>query len=56
MFKNDMGFKKFKNVIISIKLHSFMCYSPRITRVIQFVCNPMEIPRTITHERMQFNA
>jgi len=29
MFKNDMGLKIFKNVNISIKLHSFVCYSPR---------------------------
>jgi len=28
-FKNDMGFKKFKNINISIKLHSFVFYSPR---------------------------
>jgi len=44
MFKNDMGFKKFKNINISI------------TRVIQFVCNPVDIPGTTTHKRMQFNA
>jgi len=29
MFKNDMGFKKFKNLNISINLHSFVFYSPR---------------------------
>jgi len=29
MFKNYMGFKKLKNVNISIKLHSFVHYSPR---------------------------
>jgi len=28
MFKKDMGFKKFTNVNISIKLHSVVCYSP----------------------------
>jgi len=39
-----------------IKLHSVVCYSPinghRITRVIQFVCNPVDINRTITHNRI----
>jgi len=29
MFKNDVGFKKIKNVNISIKLHSFVFYSTR---------------------------
>jgi len=28
MFKNDMGYKKYKNVNISFKLHSVVCYSP----------------------------
>jgi len=28
-FKNAMGFKKIENVNISIKLHSFVHYSPR---------------------------
>jgi len=28
MFKNDMGFQKFKNINISIELHSFVCYNP----------------------------
>jgi len=32
--------KKYKNINISIK----------------FVCNPVDIHRTITHNRMQFNA
>jgi len=29
MFKNNMGFKKLKNINISIKVHSFVSYSPR---------------------------
>jgi len=32
---------------LSIKLHSFVHYSP--SDVIQFVCNPVDIPRTIMH-------
>jgi len=28
MFKNYIGFKKYKNINISIKLHSVACYSP----------------------------
>jgi len=86
MFKNDIGFKKLKNVNISITLHSFVHYSPRdvhriadklnnvrflgtcmstglktnnhnaLMHVIHFVCNPVDIPRTIMHKRMQFNA
>jgi len=44
MFKNDMYFNKFKNVNISIKLHSFVCYSPRDVHMI------------ITHKRIQFNT
>jgi len=27
-----------------------------LTRVIQFVCNPVDTPKTIMHKRMQFNA
>jgi len=27
-----------------------------LTRAIQFVCNPVDIPRTIMHKRMQFNS
>jgi len=54
MFKNDMSFKKFKNINVSIKLHSFVFYSPRdVNRIAdnQFVCNPVDIPRTITHKK-----
>jgi len=69
MFKNYMGFNKLKNVNISIKLHFFVLYivlgmstglqtnnHNALTHVIQVVCNPVDIPRTITHKRMQFNA
>jgi len=40
---------------LSIKLHSVQGYSP-ITRVIQFVCNPVQNYRSITLNRMQLNA
>jgi len=55
MLKNDMGFKKLKNIN---KLHSFciVVLGMSTTRIIQFVCNPVDTPRTITHTRMQFNA
>jgi len=48
-------------IYLSIKMHSFVHYSPRDVHmiadklnnaVIQFVCNHVDIPRTI----MQFNA
>jgi len=43
-----MGFKKNKKC--KYKHHN------ALTRVIQFVCNPVDIPRTIVHKRMQFSA
>jgi len=30
LFKNNLGFKKFKNINISTKLHYFVFYRPRI--------------------------
>jgi len=50
---------------LSIKLHSFVCYNPiNVHRIADkfisalwlFVCNPVDINRTITHKTMQFNA
>jgi len=46
MFKRQNGFKKYININTSIKL----------TRVIQFVYNPVGIRRTIKQDSMQFNA
>jgi len=50
---------KKREVYLNIKVHSVVCYSPiNVNRnaEIQFVCNPVDINRTITRKRMQFNA
>jgi len=44
-----------ENYFVSTYLSDFN-YRHQLTRVIQFVCNPVAIPRTIKHNRMQFNA
>jgi len=49
---------------LSIKLHPVVCYSPmdgnriadKLNDARLFVCTPVAIHRTITHNRMQFNA
>jgi len=45
---------------LSIKLHSVVCYSPinvhRTADKLNNVLYPLDINRTITHNKMQFNA
>jgi len=53
MFKNDVGFKKFKNVNISIKRHSLVCYSPRDVHRIADKLNNARYLSTLVHSIVQ---